>query len=203
MLAIVALLVCGCDSATTPEVENVPGSTPGDVTSGSGEEGKTMQLTSNFQNGARIDKKHTGEGPDVSPPLAWTGAPAGTQSLALICDDPDAPSPQRPSGTPWVHWVIYNIPATASELPEGVSPVANPESVPGAQQGFNSWGSDTIGYRGPMPPPGSGTHRYFFKLYALDTQLDVAPEAASKDAVLAAIEGHVLAEGQLVGTYER
>lgn len=162
-----------------------------------------MELKSSFDNGARIDKRHSGEGEDLSPSLSWSDAPAGTKSFALICDDPDAPSPKRPGPTPWVHWVIYNIPGSLRQLPQGIPRIAEPPQVAGAKQGKNSWDSDNTGYRGPMPPPGSGVHRYFFKLYALDTVLDLEPSKATKDAVVRAMQGHVLAEGQLVGTYQR
>lgn len=162
-----------------------------------------MQLTGPFENLSAIPKKHTGEGADVSPRLTWSQVPPETKSLVLIVDDPDAPSPKRPASEPWVHWVIYNIPPDATELPEGVERVAEPAAVPGARQGKNSWPSDNVGYRGPMPPPGSGQHRYFFKLYALATTLNIQPAGATRSAVLAALRGHVLAEAQLIGTYER
>lgn len=151
-----------------------------------------------FQEGQRIPRKYTGEGTDVSPPLAWSGVPAGTEELVLICDDPDAPSPQ-----PWVHWVIYKIPADAAGLPEGVAPEPRPAVPVGVLQGKNSWPTGrTIGYRGPMPPPGHGTHHYHFTLYALNTKLDVPP-GLSKSDLLRQIEGKVLATGRLTGVYER
>lgn len=158
-----------------------------------------IELTSPaFVHGARIPKKHSGEGEDVSPPLAWSSVPEGTRQLALICDDPDAPVAE-----PWVHWVIYKIPVTASGLPEGVAKTAQPEEPSGAVQGKNSWPSgQTIGYRGPMPPPKHGPHRYFFKLYALDAELALAP-GATKQQLLEAMAGHVIGEGELMGTYER
>jgi Raf kinase inhibitor-like YbhB/YbcL family protein len=158
-----------------------------------------IELTSSaFQEGAKIPKKFSGEGQDLSPPLAWSGLPGGTRELALICDDPDAPSPE-----PWVHWVIYKIPPTATALPEGLPKTPTLKEPPGALQGKNSWTSgQTIGYRGPLPPPKSGPHRYFFKLYALDAALNLAPEA-TKAALWKAISGHVLAEGRLIGAYER
>ena len=121
--------------------------------------------------------------------------PDEARELALICDDPDAPTPQ-----PWVHWLIYKITADTTGLPEQVPPAAKLDAPVGALQGLNSW--QTIGYRGPAPPPGHGTHHYHFKLYALDATLDLA-EALDKPALLKAMAGHVLAEGELVGTYER
>lgn len=140
-----------------------------------------------FEAGGTIPRRHTGEGEDLSPPLEWSGVPEETRELALICDDPDAPMPE-----PFVHWVVYKIPADKSGLPEG--------SAQGALEGRNSFGN--MGYGGPMPPEGHGTHHYHFKVYALGTQLDLAP-GLSKEHLLAAMEDHVLEEGELIGTYER
>ncbi len=155
----------------------------------------TLTITSTaFKAGMVIPQKHTGEGKDLSPALSWSGVPAQAKTLALICDDPDAPRP-----TPWVHWVIYNIPASAAGLPEGV-PVKEAVTNPSATQGVNDFGK--TGYGGPMPPRGHGTHHYHFKLYALDTELKLPPKAA-KQQLLAAMKGHILAEGELIGTYER
>jgi Raf kinase inhibitor-like YbhB/YbcL family protein len=162
-----------------------------------------MKLTSSeFASGAKLDAKYTVEGHDISPPLSWSDAPLNTKSFALICDDPDAPSPQRPAAQPWVHWVMFNIPADRAELPAGIGQTLQPDEVPGARQGKNSWPSNNHGYRGPAPPPGSGQHRYFFKLHALDTILEL-PEGATKQQLLKAMSGHVLAEAELIGTYER
>ena len=161
----------------------------------------TIAVTSTaFQSGGQIPSKYTADGEDVSPPLAWSGVPEGAKELALICDDPDAPSPKRPRPAPWVHWVIYKIPADTQRLPEGVATVSRVPQPAGALQGMNSW--PAVGYRGPAPPSGSGRHRYVFKLYALDTELALGPEP-DKPALLEAMSGHILAEGQLVGTYER
>lgn len=160
-----------------------------------------MSLTltcSRFANGESVPQKYTGDGEDMSPPLAWQGAPQGTKEFALVCDDPDAPSPQ-----PWVHWVIYKIPPKVNELPENVPPRSRIESPISAFQGRNSWSSGrTIGYRGPAPPPRHGTHHYHFKLYALDMELDVQP-GIDKTSLLKAMQGHVLAEAEVVGTYHR
>ena len=146
-----------------------------------------------FSMNGTIPRKYTGEGQDISPPLVWTPLPPGTKEVALIVDDPDAPQPQ-----PWVHWVFYRIPADANGLPEGIS---QSSPVPeGMMQGTNSW--DRIGYNGPLPPPGHGLHHYHFKLYALDAQLNLDP-GLTKDALLEAILGHVLGEGELIGTYQR
>ena len=158
----------------------------------------TITITSGaFQAGQPIPKLYTGDGKDLSPPLAWTGVPAGAKELALICDDPDAPTKE-----PWVHWVIYKIPAETKSLEEGVPRkprVANPA---GAFQGENSFESDNIGYRGPAPPKGHGVHHYHFKLYALAKTLDLEPPLDRK-SLLAAIDGHILAQGEIIGTYER
>lgn len=157
-----------------------------------------MKLTSPaFQPNQRIPSKYTGEGADVSPPLKWEGAPAGTQSFALICDDPDAMSV---AGHVWDHWLIWNIPASTTELPENVAKTETVPALGGARQGLNSW--PRVGYNGPMPPRGHGVHHYHFKLYALDTVLEL-PAKANKKQLLDAMKGHVLAEAELIGTYER
>lgn len=147
-------------------------------------------MSSAFREGDLIPRQYTCDGRDVSPPISWTGAPAGTKSLALIADDPDAPA-----GT-WVHWVVYNLPAGVAELHEAITP--GRELKGGGRQGKNDFRK--IGYGGPCPP--SSTHRYFFKLYALDAELDLAPGATKAD-VLAAMEGRILAEAQLTGKYKR
>jgi Raf kinase inhibitor-like YbhB/YbcL family protein len=156
--------------------------------------GKTMniQITSAaFASGQPIPAKYTCDGQDVSPPLKWSNAPANTKSFALIADDPDAPA-----GT-WVHWMLYDLTATTTELAENTS---KSQQLPGgAKQGLNSW--PHLGYDGPCPPRGK-PHRYFFKLYALDALLDLKPGATKRD-LLKAMEGHILAEGQLMGTYQR
>lgn len=144
-----------------------------------------------FSGNQMIPKKFTCDGDDVSPELSWSGAPAATKSFALIMDDPDAPV-----GT-WVHWVLYNLPAEAKELPEGV---AKQEQLPdGSLQGRNDFRK--VGYGGPCPPPGK-PHRYFFKLYALDGKLDLKA-GASKADVERAVKGHVLGEAELIGRYGR
>ncbi len=151
-----------------------------------------IRLTSlAFQPGATIPKEYTGDGGDKSPPLQWSEPPRGTKSLALICDDPDAPV-----GT-WVHWVLFNLPAEARELEKGVPTTENLSS--GAKQGKNDFGK--IGYGGPAPPKGK-PHRYLFKLYALDRTVDLSP-GATKAQLVKAMKGHILAEGQLVGKYGR
>jgi Raf kinase inhibitor-like YbhB/YbcL family protein len=164
-----------------------------------GEKKMTLKLTSTaFTQGHPIPKQYTGEGADVSPPLSWSELPEGTKELALICDDPDAPTAE-----PWVHWVIYKIPATAKGLPEGVPRKPRPKEPAGALQGKNSWtGGENIGYRGPMPPPGHGVHHYYFKLYALDSHVSLEP-GADKKTLLNAIRERIIAEGVLMGTYQR
>ena len=143
-----------------------------------------------FEQGGSIPARYTCDGDDVSPPLAWSGAPAGTKSLALIVDDPDAPDPAAPRMV-WVHWVLYNLPADSQGLPEGVSALP-----PGTREGLNDW--KRTGWGGPCPPV--GRHRYFFKLYALDK---VLPDLGhpTKSELLRAMEGHVLGEAVLMGTY--
>jgi Raf kinase inhibitor-like YbhB/YbcL family protein len=141
-----------------------------------------------------IPAKYTCEGADVSPPLSWSGVPEGTRSLALIVDDPDAPDPKAPMRV-WVHWVLYNLPPLATELREDASPGDLPE---GTSVGKNDWGRSEYG--GPCPPV--GRHRYFHKLYALDTELpDRGP--LNKAQLADAMKGHVLGEAGLVGTYEK
>jgi len=154
----------------------------------------TFSLTSSaFSEGSTIPVPHTCDGADRSPPLAWSGAPKGAVTFALIADDPDAPA-----GT-WVHWVLCDVPGTLSALPENVSKVDAPKELGGAVQGTN--GSRKLGYAGPCPPPGPA-HRYFFKLYALAAKLGLKP-GASKQDVERAMEGHVLATAQLMGRYAR
>jgi Raf kinase inhibitor-like YbhB/YbcL family protein len=151
----------------------------------------TFTLTSTaFNHGQAIPSTYTCDGRDLSPPLAWTEPPSGTKSLALISDDPDAPM-----GT-WVHWVVWNIPADSTSLPETLAKQANVAG--GIRQGMTDFGR--TGYGGPCPP--SGVHRYFFTLYALDTSLDLPPRT-TKAELLRAMDGHVLAEAQLMGRYSR
>jgi Raf kinase inhibitor-like YbhB/YbcL family protein len=152
-----------------------------------------MKLESSaFAPGAPIPDEHAKDHADASPPLSWSDVPAGAKSLALICDDPDAPKKT------WVHWVIFNLPPKLSGLPEGVRPGDRP-SV-GGLQGKNDYGD--VGWGGPQPPKGHGVHHYSFRLSALDTVLDVKAGAA-KAEVEAAMRGHVLAEAKTMGTYRR
>jgi len=147
--------------------------------------------TTAFQPGGDIPSKYTCTGPDVSPALSWSDPPAGTQSFALIADDPDAPV-----GT-WVHWVAYDLPASTRQLPEGVPKTG---AIPGGGvQGLNDFGK--TGYGGPCPPPGK-PHRYYFKLYALDSKLNLKP-GATKKAVEQAMQGHILAQAEVMGRFKR
>jgi Raf kinase inhibitor-like YbhB/YbcL family protein len=156
-----------------------------------GEQKMNMSITSSaFYEGGMIPEKYTCEGKDISPSLTWTNVPTGSKSLALICDDPDAPM-----GT-WVHWVMYNIPPSQLKLDENV-PVQK-EFQNGTKQGVN--GSRRNGYNGPCPP--GGTHRYFFKLYALNKMLELEA-GATKSQLLNAMEGHILGNAQLMGKYKR
>jgi hypothetical protein len=178
-----ALIGCGKDAETTkPDREKEQ------------TEMARIAITSTaFADGRPIPKRHTGDGDDVSPPLSWSNVPEGTKELALIVDDPDAPTPQ-----PWVHWVLYKIPGDTTALPEATG--ASGRTATGMTEGENGWGR--TGWGGPAPPEGHGVHHYHFKLYALDAELDL-PAGASKADLLRAMTGHVLAEGELVGTYQR
>jgi Raf kinase inhibitor-like YbhB/YbcL family protein len=153
----------------------------------------TLSLTSTaFAPNGSIPAAYTSDGQDRSPPLAWSGAPAGTKSFALIVDDPDAPDPKAPQRV-WVHWVLYNLPADTTGLPEGVSRLPA-----GTREGKNDW--HKTGYGGPSPPV--GRHRYFFKLYALDAMLPDLKEP-TKAALEKAMGGHILGQAELIGTYEK
>lgn len=179
LIMVSVLLFCSCKDSEQADLE--------------AEGGKKMEIRIDslaFENDGLIPAKYTCDGDDISPPLQWDVVPEGTRSIALICDDPDAPM-----GT-FVHWVLFNLPAEAKELPENIS--VDKILPNGAKQGTSDFGR--IGYGGPCPP--SGTHRYFFKIYALDIEIDLAA-GASKRELLKAMEGHILAQGQLVGKYKR
>jgi len=154
-------------------------------------EGASMEITSpSFPKGGPIPARHTCDGQDISPPLSWSGAPGGTKTFALISDDPDAPA-----GT-WVHWIVWNVPAGTTSLQESVP---KKDTLPGGiRQGTTDF--RRIGYGGPCPP--SGTHRYFFRLYALDTILELPPSTVRKD-LDKAMQGHILAQAEWMGTYSR
>ncbi|MHB1415682.1 MAG: YbhB/YbcL family Raf kinase inhibitor-like protein [Chloroflexota bacterium] len=144
-----------------------------------------------FANSSPIPRKYTCEGENISPPLAWKNLPEGTRSIALIVEDPDAPSGIR------THWVVFDLPASATGLPEGTLPAAT--TPQGGRQGINT--NKHTGYSGPCPPAG-GPHRYFFRISALDCDLTLEP-GSTKEAVLSAMRGHILAEGELMGTYKK
>jgi len=179
LILVTVLLLCSCKKSEQADLE-VEGCKNMDI-----------KITSSaFEDGGMIPPKYTCDGDDVSPPLQWDAVPEGTKSIALISDDPDAPM-----GT-WVHWVLFGLPPDTRQLPENVPP---DETLPsGAKQGTSDFGR--IGYGGPCPP--SGTHRYFFKIYSLDTEIDLPP-GATKRQLLQTIEGHILAQGQLIGKYKR
>jgi Raf kinase inhibitor-like YbhB/YbcL family protein len=186
LVSLICLVMGGCGAnpsappAPTAPFEAVSKSLKGDDT-------MTFELASSaFANGEEIPTKYSCDGEDVSPPLQWGEPPEGTQTLALIVDDPDAPV-----GV-WDHWLLFNLPADLRALPEQAGP------PPGSVGGKNSWGR--TGYGGPCPP--RGTHRYFFKLHALDTTLDL-PAGAGKAQLFQAMEGHILAQAELMGTYVR
>jgi Raf kinase inhibitor-like YbhB/YbcL family protein len=175
-IALVVLLACNGPQSLAQQKEPV----------------MTLKLTSSaFAPGGEIPRRHTCEGQDLSPPLAWSGVPANAKSLALVVDDPDAPDPDAPKMT-WVHWVLYNVPVSASSLPEAVKQLPS-----GTLEGLNDW--KRTGYGGPCPP--IGRHRYFHKLYALDTVLPNLgrPTKAKLDA---AMKPHVIAQAELIGTYQ-
>jgi Raf kinase inhibitor-like YbhB/YbcL family protein len=166
----------------------------GMVVGTAGREGTSMafELTSAaFAAGATIPQKHTCDGGDVSPPLAWNDPPSGTKAFALVCEDPDAPA-----GT-WVHWVLYDVPATARSLPEGVAP--EPSRPDGSRQGRNDF--KKIGYGGPCPPPGR-PHRYFFRLYALDAPTGLEP-GATRAELAKAVAAHARGSAEVIGRYGR
>ena len=152
-------------------------------------------LTSpSFRNNQPMPAKHSCEGVDASPALKWEGAPAAAKSFALICDDPDAP------GGSWVHWILYGIPASTTELPENIAKTETVAALGNAKQGMTDFGR--VGYGGPCPPRGHGVHHYHFRLYALDTDLNLSARA-SRRQLEAMMKGHILAQAELVGTYQR
>ena len=175
-----AITICGCERQKKPV----------EVSEERSQDMAISVSSSAFQEGGTIPAKYTCDGNDVSPPLKWTGVPEATKSLALISDDPDAPM-----GT-WVHWVMWNIPPSARELVENMPP--KPELPDGSRQGISDFRRP--GYGGPCPP--SGVHRYYFRIYALDTVLDLSTSTRKAD-LLKAMKGHILAEGQLMGRYSR
>lgn len=195
-LVPILVLLGSCQRSPVPETRLSQRMQPTSTTQSGDSTMSSWNLRSTaFDAQARVPQRHTGDGADLSPPLAWTSAPAGTRELALIVDDPDAPTPE-----PWVHWLLYKIPANTTTLDEGIPTTRTLTQPTGAMQGQNSW--RTVGYRGPAPPPGHGTHHYHFTLYALDTSLAVEP-GLDKKQLLAAMKGHILAQTDLTGTYSR
>jgi len=187
---VIILALCGCHGSTTSPITQSQNS---NTKANANNEGSNMQIklwSTVFQDNGLIPSKYTCDDANVSPPLEWSGLPATTKSIALIVDDPDAPAKT------WVHWVAFDIPNSARSLPEAVKPS---ETIPGGgKQGKNDFGR--LGYGGPCPP--SGTHRYFFKIYALDTETNL-PSGATKDELLRAMEGHIVKQGELIGKYSR
>ncbi len=194
LIPLAAAALAGCENKSANSPSTVPSAEKQAATqTGPAEDGKAgFELRSQaFQQGGAIPIKYTCEGEDVSPPLFWVNPPDKTRSLALIVDDPDAPDPDTPRTT-WVHWVLLNIPPDATALAEGI------EQLPaGAMSGLNDW--KKTGYGGPCPP--IGRHRYFHKLYALSTVLDL--EKPTKAELEAAMQGHLLQKTELVGTYQK
>jgi Raf kinase inhibitor-like YbhB/YbcL family protein len=190
LLLIASLLLFSCRGETPSNSSNSNNASQS-VTPTPVEKSAEIKVTSRaFQEGGMIPKELTCDGANVSPPLAWDSAPVRTKSFALIADDPDAPDKT------WVHWVVFNLASNARELPGNIP--AQDAIAGGGKQGTNDFRK--VGYGGPCPP--SGAHRYYFKLYALDTELAL-DSSATKDQLLKAMEGHVLAEGQLIGKYQR
>ena len=189
VLILVSLSACAPATTTTPE----PVVSSPEVTDPAMEADMSFKLTSDaFAHGQSIPAKYSCNGKNISPALTWNEPPAGTQSFALIMDDPDAP------GRTWVHWVLFNIPADKRALQEDL-PIKGKNVEPNAiYVGKNSWGD--IGYGGPCPP--GGTHRYFFKFYALDTLISLLP-GATKEQLLKEMDGHILAQAELMGTFSK
>ena len=186
VLLLAAILLSSC-KGETPSSNNIQ---PSNQATG----GKKMEMkvtSKAFQDGGMIPKQYTCDGANISPPIAWDSVPEKTKSIALIADDPDAP------GKTWIHWVAFNIPASAHEIPENVPAQENISG--GGKQGTNDF--KKVGYGAPCPPSGSA-HRYYFKLFALDTEL-TQDSSATKDQLLKAMDGHVLGDGQLMGKYQK
>jgi len=192
ILMLLAALAAGCSGEGADNGGGRKNSRSGEGQASKGGQKMSLALKcAAFESGSRIPVKYTADGEDLSPPLSFEGVPEGTVTLALICDDPDAPV-----GT-WDHWVLFNIPPGTRGLAEGVE--ESPGLPEGSIKGKNGWGKK--GWRGPSPPPGRA-HRYFFRLYALDTKLDLEPGAA-RNAVLDAMKGHILDQAEIYGTYGR
>ncbi len=191
LLSCALILYCSCSGRNrNPAGETQNSSEVSNTNEGLGGKMNIKLSSTAFQDGEMIPTKYTCNGANVSPPLEWSGVTQTAKSLALICDDPDAP------GKTWVHWVVFDLPASRTSLPENVPPQ---ETIAGGgKQGMTDF--KKIGYGGPCPP--SGTHRYFFKIHALDTDLNL-DSRTTKDQLLQAMKGHVLAQGELMGRYKR
>lgn len=191
LLSCAVLLLCSCSGTNQNRgIENRNSSEVTSTNKGPGEKMDIKLTSTAFQDSGMIPTKYTCDGANVSPPLEWSGAPQTTKSLALICDDPDAPAKT------WVHWVVFDLPASRTSLPENVPPQ---ETIAGGgKQGTTDF--KKVGYGGPCPP--SGTHRYFFKIYALDKELNL-DSRTTKSELLEAMKDHVLAQGELMGKYKR
>jgi Raf kinase inhibitor-like YbhB/YbcL family protein len=193
ILLLIFATSCARASRSTSDDSSASQLTAADT--GKGSNAMALQITSPaFSEGGSIPSKYTCEGQDISPPLAWSGAPPNAKSFALIVDDPDAPDPAKPQRV-YVHWVLYNIPSSTTALPENASQSGLPK---GAAQGKNDWGNAAFG--GPCPP--IGRHRYFHKLYALDTAL-TGLSSPTKTDLERAMKGHIIASGELMGTYQK
>ena len=196
-LILLLLMVVGSDRNASSTADTFAAPARDAAITDTGTESEVMAITVTspaFLPGGPIPSKYTCEGQDASPPLAWSGAPGNTKTYALIVDDPDAPDPAKPQRV-YVHWVVYNLPATATALRENASKTPLPK---GAVQGKNDWGKAEYG--GPCPP--IGRHRYFFKLYALDIEL-TGLSSPTKADLERAMKGHVLDSGELIGTYQK
>ena len=192
-LLLVLAVACKREASTPSDTSSTAATSAAITDTGS----KTMALkvtSSAFQPNGSIPSQYTCEGKDISPPLAWSGAAGNAKSFAMIVDDPDAPDPAKPQRV-YVHWVVYNLPASTTGLPENASKAGLPK---GAVQGKNDWGKAEYG--GPCPP--IGRHRYFFKVYALDTALTGLSSPAKAD-LERAMKGHVVDQGELIGTYQK
>ena len=196
-LCVLLVLTLGCKREAAPVTDSTAGvaSPTAAIDTGSRSNPMTLKVTSSaFQQGGSIPSQYTCEGKDISPPLAWSGTPSSAKSIAMIVDDPDAPNPAKPQRV-YVHWVVYNIPAATASLSENASKSGMPK---GAVQGKNDWGKAEYG--GPCPP--IGRHRYFFKVYALDSEL-TGLSGATKADVERAMKGHIVDQGELMGTYQK
>lgn len=197
VVAVVALCPPGADGANA---EKDDAGAKKEAPRGNAQPAKIKVTSPKMSEGKTVAKDFTGDGKDVSPPIAWSGVPKGTVELALICDDPDAPTKD-----PWVHWLVYNIPASMNGLPEGVPTDAELDDpkkhkgLVGLRQGLTGWRKP--GYRGPAPPPGKD-HHYHFTVYALDAKLNLKA-GLSKEQLVKAMDGHIIGKGELVVIYKR